>query len=51
MALGPYIAGMIRDFTGNYIWCFNAMAIFSALGMLPVLLLRLPPEKKSKSLL
>ena len=47
IALGPYITGMLRDFTGDYLWCFNTMAVFSALGMLPVLLLKIPSERKS----
>ena len=40
MAFGPYIAGSLRDFTGDYLWSFNAMAILSALGVLPILLLK-----------
>ncbi len=49
MALGPYVAGTLRDLTGNYLWSFNAMAILSALGVLPALLVKGPPVKKSKS--
>jgi MFS family permease len=37
--IGPYVAGVLRDITGNYLWSFHAMAIFSALGILPVLLM------------
>ena len=49
MVLGPYIAGGLRDFTGDYLWSFNAIAILSALGMLPILLLkrRSSPEKQT----
>lgn len=39
MALGPYIAGSLRDFTGDYLWSFNSMAILSFLGVLPIFLL------------
>ncbi|MBW2609192.1 MAG: MFS transporter [Deltaproteobacteria bacterium] len=38
-ALGPYVAGSLRDVTGNYMWSFNAMAIFAVLGVLTMLLL------------
>ena len=39
-ALGPYIVGSLRDATGNYLWSFVAMATFSALGVIPMLLLK-----------
>ena len=38
--LGPLIAGSLRDATGNYFWSFMAMATFSALGMILMLLLK-----------
>ena len=38
--LGPLIAGSLRDATGNYLWSFVAMAIFAALGIIPMLLLK-----------
>ena len=40
VALGPYVAGSLRDATGNYLWSFTAMAGFAALGIIPMLLLR-----------
>jgi MFS family permease len=40
MVLGPYITGSLRDLTGDYLWSFNAMAILSALGMIPTLLIK-----------
>ena len=42
MALGPYIAGSLRDWTGDYVWSFNAMAILAALGVVPTLLVGTP---------
>jgi len=44
MALGPYVAGILRDWTGDYLWSFNAMAVLSALGVVPVLLIGKRPE-------
>ena len=51
MALGPYIAGSLRDMTGDYLWSFNAMAILAALGMIPTLFIkrRLNTAKRSAS--
>jgi len=40
ISLGPYIIGILRDITGNYLLSFIAMAAFSALGILPMLLLK-----------
>jgi len=40
VSLGPLIAGSLRDATGNYLWSFVAMAIFAALGIIPMLLLK-----------
>ncbi len=40
ISLGPYIIGLLRDLTGDYLISFIAMATFSALGILPMLLLR-----------
>ena len=45
MVLGPYITGGLRDFTGDYLWSFNTMAILSALGMIPTLLIKKRPRK------
>ena len=38
-SIGPYVGGVLRDISGNYLWSFHSMAIFSALGILPVLLM------------
>ncbi len=38
--LGPYIVGILRDISGTYLWSFTAMAIFAALGVIPMLLLK-----------
>ena len=38
--LGPLITGSLRDATGNYLWSFMAMATFSALGVVVMLLLK-----------
>lgn len=40
VSLGPLITGSLRDATGNYLWSFVAMAIFAALGIIPMLLLK-----------
>jgi MFS family permease len=41
ISVGPYIVGSLRDATGNYLWSFTTMAIFSGLGILPMLILRI----------
>jgi MFS family permease len=41
MAVGPYIIGSLRDATGDYLWSFAAMAIFPALGIIPMLILKM----------
>jgi len=44
-ALGPAIAGMCRDVTGNY-WCsFMAMAIMVFLGIIPIVVVRVYKKK------
>lgn len=40
ISLGPYVIGLLRDITGDYLISFMAMATFSALGILPMLLLK-----------
>lgn len=40
ISLGPYVIGLLRDVTGDYLTSFMAMATFSALGILPMLLLK-----------
>ncbi len=40
-SIGPYVVGALRDATGDYIWSFAAMAIFPALGVIPMLILRM----------
>jgi MFS family permease len=39
ISIGPYIVGSLRDATGGYLWSFAAMAIFPALGIIPMLIL------------
>jgi MFS family permease len=39
--VGPLIAGTLRDTTGNYLGSFIAMATFAALGILPMVVLRI----------
>jgi MFS family permease len=41
MSVGPYIVGSLRDATGDYLWSFAAMAIFPAIGIIPMLILRM----------
>ncbi len=41
ISVGPYIVGSLRDATGDYLWSFAAMAIFSGLGIIPMLILRM----------
>jgi MFS family permease len=44
-ALGPAIAGMCRDVSGNY-WCsFMAMAIMVFLGIIPIVIVRVYKKK------
>ena len=50
MALGPYLVGFLRDITGTYLWSFAAMAIFSALGVIPMLLLKRQLGKTKRNL-
>ena len=38
--LGPLITGSLRDATGKYLWSFTAMATFSALGVILMLILK-----------
>lgn len=46
ISLGPYIVGMLRDATGNYIWSFTAMATFMALSIIPILFLKRQTNKR-----
>ncbi|MBW2410855.1 MAG: MFS transporter [Deltaproteobacteria bacterium] len=41
MAVGPYVVGSLRDATGDYLWSFAAMTIFPAIGIIPMLMLRM----------
>jgi len=38
--LSTYLVGFLRDIYGNYLWGFTAMAIFAALAIIPMLLLK-----------
>jgi MFS family permease len=40
-SVGPYVVGSLRDVTGDYLWSFAAMAIFSGLGIIPMLILKM----------
>jgi MFS family permease len=44
IAVGPYIVGNLRDATGNYQWSFTAMAILTALGIIPMLIFKIKGE-------
>lgn len=48
--LGPYVAGFLRDATGAYLWSFTAMAVFAALGVVPMLLLKRQLGKTKENL-
>ena len=41
ISVGPYIVGSLRDATGDYLWSFAAMAVFSGLGIVPMVILRM----------
>jgi len=41
VSVGPYIVGILRDATGDYLWSFAAMAIFSGMAIIPMLILRM----------
>lgn len=47
--LGPYVVGFLRDISGTYSWSFTAMAVFAALGVVPMLLLKRQLGKARKS--
>jgi predicted MFS family arabinose efflux permease len=40
ISLGPYVVGSLRDVTGDYLFSFAAMATFTALGIIPMWILR-----------
>ena len=48
-AFGPYIVGSLRDATGDYLLSFAAMAIFPAIGIIPMLILRMKKQKHDLS--
>jgi MFS family permease len=48
ISVGPYIVGSLRDATGDYLWSFAAMAIFPAMGIIPMLILRMKKERHQK---
>ncbi len=47
--LGPYIVGLLRDISGAYLWSFVAMAVFAALGMIPMLVLKRQLSKAKRT--
>lgn len=47
-SLGTYVAGSLRDATGDYLWSFRAMAAFAALGVVPMILLSQRSARKPR---
>jgi NNP family nitrate/nitrite transporter-like MFS transporter len=47
-SVGPYIVGSLRDATGDYLWSFAAMAIFPAIGIIPMLILSMKRKKRQQ---
>lgn len=46
-ALGPAIAGILRDNTGNYWWSFVSMSILASLGIIPIVVLEACRKKNN----
>ena len=42
-AAGPLISGILRDYTGNYIWSLWVFVVFSVVAILTAVLIRVPP--------
>jgi len=40
-SVGPYAVGVLWDATSDFLWSFAARAIFPALGIIPMLILRM----------
>ena len=41
-AAGPLISGILRDYTGDYVWSLWVFVVFSILAILTALLIRVP---------
>jgi MFS family permease len=44
--LGPAIAGIFRDITGDYLWSFTAMSVMALLGIIPIALIAACRKRK-----
>jgi len=42
-AAGPLISGILRDYTGNYVWSLWVFVAFSVVAILTAVLIRVPP--------
>ena len=47
-SVGPFIVGSLRDATGDYLWSFAAMALFPAVGIIPMLILRMKKQRRQQ---
>jgi MFS family permease len=47
-SVGPFIVGSLRDATGDYLWSFAAMAIFPAIGIMPMLILKMKKQRRQQ---
>ena len=42
-AAGPLISGILRDYTGDYVWSLWVFVVFSVIAILTAVLIRVPP--------
>ena len=42
-AAGPLISGILRDYTGDYVWSLWVFVVFSVVAILTAVLIRVPP--------
>lgn len=47
-SVGPLIVGSLRDATGDYLWSFAAMALFSAGGIIPMSILGMKKQRRQQ---
>ena len=47
-SIGPFIVGSLRDARGDYLWSFAAMAIFPAIGIIPMLILGMKKQRRQQ---
>lgn len=45
--LGPIVNGAFRDLTGNYSWSFVSMAVMVFMGIIPMVMLKVPWKKRA----